>query len=1352
VVDSGPPPDAGPQPQPIGGTVTGLGTAAGLVLQLNGANDLPINGDGGFTFPTAADLLPNASYAVTISTQPTGKTCTISAASGTVANGPVTSVVVNCAGGTFTVGGAVTGLANGDTVVLTNNGTEDVTVNSNNTFAFPTAVGTGSSYAVTVKTQPTAPAQTCVVTNGTGTVASANVTNVAVACTTASFPVSVTVQGLAGGGSVVLQNNLGDNLTVSSNSTTPFATKLASGAAYSVTVLTNPTSPAQTCTVTSGGSGTVGSAPPAAAVVNCTTPTYKVGGSVSGLNAGGTLVLTDSVGAEDATVTANGSFSFPTSRNSGTTYNATIKTQPAGQTCSIAAGGGTVGAADVTSIVVNCAAGNYTISGKVTNLFGTLQLTDGTDSSGALNSTTGADTPFAFPALAQGMAYAVNVTQQPAYTVAGGKNQTCSVTNGTGSLNGANVTNVGVACVTNNFKVQGRVNGLASGSNVTLHDAASGAASDVVVSGNGSLTDEFTFPITVPSGTNYTVSVTDTDPGNAGNTSGGIEQLCSVSSNGPGVIQNGDVINVVIDCSVVTHQVSVNVSGLATNSNVQFQLTRTATAISPTPGSGGSPTLTVTANGVQSFNFPVASGQNWAAAITAQPQFSGAGGANQTCTITPPTTGTIDRSDVTLAVTCVTNFFLVNANVQGLNNGGGTNSVSVRLQSPTSTGSPASFPTPQVAGNDVTRNANGLFNFGPDCNPASGTCTMKVKSGEKYYLSVSVQPNAPPQTCIFASPNACISTTTGLLLNNGADCTGGGLAACTGAGGTCTGVTNVVGNNDTSPTTINCTTNAYFVGGTNITNLKGALTLHNTVTGAAGNGPAESSDANLSNGQTGPYTFPNLVTSGNSYSVAVSTQPVFHLTGPTVDGVNQTCTPANPTGTIVNASVNNIDVSCVTNKFHVAVNVTMAAAAATPLKLSDGQGGCLLVSNSVSGAVFQTGGACNGGNNDIASGNTYGLSITTPPGNVDQNCVISVGNTGAATGFYKDNNETLTVTCTRKVSTITAHVFGLNSTSVSLQNNGGDTQTLNGASVPAGSLLTFATTIPNGSAFAVTVSSQPTVDQWCTVVGDPASGNYNDGTGTVPVNNTPATINVNVYCGVTCRGIHNSRPGDPSGVFSVDGDGNGPSAPSNAYCDMATAGGGWTLALKADSSTVPLSDHFKYEGDMWTTVFAADQNLVGTMLDVNAGAGWSRSFATVAFNSVRLQNKTSAVADVTVTAASDKNLNNRFVTNTTYTSTVGRAAWLAFVPTGGIQAFCNAEGFNVNNPDGLAWGHVRIGILGNENGVGDCTSPDSALGVGLGDITSCAVPGTPPWSTSGNQDSCDATNHNVNQNIFVWVR
>lgn len=84
----------------------------------------------------------------------------------------------------YSIGGTVSGLS-GSGLVLQDNGGDNLAVSANGTFTFATKVNSGAAYAVTVLTQPSNPAQTCAVTNGSGT-ASADVTNVAVACTNSS--------------------------------------------------------------------------------------------------------------------------------------------------------------------------------------------------------------------------------------------------------------------------------------------------------------------------------------------------------------------------------------------------------------------------------------------------------------------------------------------------------------------------------------------------------------------------------------------------------------------------------------------------------------------------------------------------------------------------------------------------------------------------------------------------------------------------------------------------------------------------------------------------------------------------------------------------------------------------------------------------------------------------------------------------------------------------------------------------------------------------------------------------------------------------------------------------------------
>ncbi len=81
---------------------------------------------------------------------------------------------------TYTLGGTVSGLLSGESLALDDTGGASLTVTANGTFSFTTQLATGTTYAVTVSTQPTG--QICTVANGTGTIASSNVTSVAVSC------------------------------------------------------------------------------------------------------------------------------------------------------------------------------------------------------------------------------------------------------------------------------------------------------------------------------------------------------------------------------------------------------------------------------------------------------------------------------------------------------------------------------------------------------------------------------------------------------------------------------------------------------------------------------------------------------------------------------------------------------------------------------------------------------------------------------------------------------------------------------------------------------------------------------------------------------------------------------------------------------------------------------------------------------------------------------------------------------------------------------------------------------------------------------------------------------------------
>jgi len=242
---------------------------------------------------------------------------------------------------------SVSGLQQGNNVVLISGQSTAANVYTENEALGITTDGTysfgsfssGTSYNITVLQQPVS--QTCTVTEGQGTLSAT--TTVVVTCSSESYTVSGTVVGLYSGQSVTLQNNSGDDLTVSDNTSFSFTTKVAQGATYLVTVKTQPT--AQTCTPNLN-SGVVSDNVSDVSII-CSYTVYTVSGSVSGLS--GTLVLQNNYGS-DQTLTSDGSFSFEVA--SSAKYNVRAKTQPNGK-CVVSNGTGTT-SADVDNVSVGC--------------------------------------------------------------------------------------------------------------------------------------------------------------------------------------------------------------------------------------------------------------------------------------------------------------------------------------------------------------------------------------------------------------------------------------------------------------------------------------------------------------------------------------------------------------------------------------------------------------------------------------------------------------------------------------------------------------------------------------------------------------------------------------------------------------------------------------------------------------------------------------------------------------------------------------------------------------------------------------------------------------------------------------
>ncbi len=188
----------------------------------------------------------------------------------------------NPLGSNATVSGTLTGMPAGSSMVVTDNGSDPLTLTANGRFTFPAHLSPGSTYYVQIKMPP--PSTYCIVTNGNGTIGFTNVTNVAVTCsTTPLYSVSGTLSGLRTGDVVAIQNNLIDTLTLGNNGLFTFSSPVQNNASYNVTVFAQPS--AGPCTVLNGA-GAVTGANVTSVLVSCNTVSTLAGSGVAGATDG----------------------------------------------------------------------------------------------------------------------------------------------------------------------------------------------------------------------------------------------------------------------------------------------------------------------------------------------------------------------------------------------------------------------------------------------------------------------------------------------------------------------------------------------------------------------------------------------------------------------------------------------------------------------------------------------------------------------------------------------------------------------------------------------------------------------------------------------------------------------------------------------------------------------------------------------------------------------------------------------------------------------------------------------------------------------------------------------------------
>lgn len=345
-----------------GGVLTGL-KAGNSVLLSSGTQSLTLSADGTYRF---GRFPKGTAYNITATSSSDTQACTVSNGSGQIADADVDNIVVSCVD-TFGIGGTLSGYAGGHgPVQVALNGGEPVSLTADGAFLFTTRLASGASYNAALVSVPET--LVCSLTNGSGLVASTDVTSITVACEPALAGVSFTVTGLVTPDSVTVQLNGSGvdalpartrRVTSAANGSYSFNLAVPVGSTYDVVIAGQAVG--NTCTV-ANGSGTLGVGGTSNVMVACSPNRYVVSGTVEfspydfvrlRLNGSEELLVNGTQSTQVFTEVVP--FQFLTTVPYGGSYLVEVIDTPAFYIiCTVTSGSGTMPAGAVTNVVVTC--------------------------------------------------------------------------------------------------------------------------------------------------------------------------------------------------------------------------------------------------------------------------------------------------------------------------------------------------------------------------------------------------------------------------------------------------------------------------------------------------------------------------------------------------------------------------------------------------------------------------------------------------------------------------------------------------------------------------------------------------------------------------------------------------------------------------------------------------------------------------------------------------------------------------------------------------------------------------------------------------------------------------------------
>ncbi len=510
------------------------------------------------------------------------------------------STVADVNGQLYSIGGYVIGLNEGNSVTISN-GDDTLTLNRNTIFTFNKKLPANSTYDIKIEEEP--PDQLCYIENGSGKVIDRNIDNIVIQCEN-SYSVGGVVNGLDG--TLVIDNN-GSEISITESGTFVFPDRYPGGTTYDVVIVSQPEH--QLCTITNG-TGIVSVYDVSNISIQCEYVQYTLSAVVENLQ--GNLVLKND--NDILAISDDGVYTFPTPITYLYPYAVTILSEPPGQVCNIPERTGTI--YGDTSVEVTCETRKYTIGGFLYNFNGgELTIENSYGDMVTLNANGGFTINRQYD---WGSDYSVFIVEQPAH-------QTCKILNSSGKVYG-DVTDIIITCQLDRFTLGGIVTTLYEDYLILTNDGV-----DLSVEYPGA----FTFPVTIPYGSSYSVSIKRYPR----------YQTCSIT-NYSGIITR-DTNNITVDCQYKYYSVGGTVENLAAGETVYVQTNL-------------GEILKFSTNTSFTFSKLFRDGTNYYVSILTQP-------ANSKCGI-ENSSGLVYESNVTnIVINCDKRFFLSGV-ISGTNN------------------------------------------------------------------------------------------------------------------------------------------------------------------------------------------------------------------------------------------------------------------------------------------------------------------------------------------------------------------------------------------------------------------------------------------------------------------------------------------------------------------------------------------------------------------------------------------------------------------------------------------------------------------------------------------------------------